>query len=72
MSAYLYFDVDKNTTSTIKRLNAYGDYAHSTKSISEANAPNHNINKSGITHLNSTSSYFDTFDISKAIWNGSW
>ena len=72
MSAYLYFDVAKNTNSTITKLNAYGDYAHSISSVSEINALNHSINRSGIVHLDSTSKYFDTFSLSKAVWTGSW
>ena len=72
MNAYFYFDVEKNTTSTIKSLRAYGDYAHSIKSISESNALNHSISKVGIEHLNLTSNYFDTFSLAVATWTGSW
>lgn len=72
MNAYFYFNVSKNTNATITKLNAYGDYAHSTSSVSEANALNHSIGRSGITHLSATSKYFDTFGLSKAIWTGSW
>lgn len=72
LSSYLYFDVSKKTTSTITQLNAYGDYAHATQSISKANANNHSINRGGIVLDSSISNYYDSITTSKAIWTGSW
>lgn len=72
LSSYLYFDVSKNTTSTITQLNAYGDYSHATKSISKSNANNHSINRGGISLDSSISDYYDSMNTSKAVWTGSW
>lgn len=72
LSSYLYFDVNKNTNSTITKLNAYGDYAHATKTISKSNANKHSINSSGIVLESSISNYYDTMDKSTATWTGSW
>lgn len=72
LSSYLYFDVSKNTTSTITQLNAYGDYSHATKNISKSNANNHSINRGGIALDNSISDYYDSMTTSKAVWTGSW
>ena len=70
MNSYMYFDVQKNTTSTITQLNAYGDYAHATQTVSLNNAINHSINRGGISHANS--GLYDTFTVAKAVWTGSW
>lgn len=72
MNSYLYFSVAKNTTSIITQLNAYGDYAHAMQNVTLANATNHTINRGGINHASSVSSYYDTFPVAKAIWTGSW
>lgn len=71
LASYLYFDVVKNTSATITSQNAYGDYAHATKSISEANSRNYNITKSGIT-FNGISSYYDEIPCATAKWTSSW
>ena len=72
LSSYLYFDVSKNTTSTITQLNAYGDYSHATKNISKSNANNHSINRGGILLDSSISSYYDSITTAKSVWTGSW
>ena len=72
LSSYLYFDVSKNTTSTITQLNAYGDYSHATKNISKSNSNNHSINRGGILLDSSISDYYDSIATAKAIWTGSW
>lgn len=73
LDAYMYFDVVKNTTSTITQLNAYGDFAHAMQTVSLDTAyNNHSINRGGI-YLNSTiSSYYSSLDTAQAIWTGSW
>lgn len=72
MSAYLYFDIAKNTSSTITKLNAYGDYAHAMKSISLDNAKNHSINRGGNSLDSSISSYYDNMATATTTLNCSW
>lgn len=72
MSAYLYFDIAKNTSSTITKLNAYGDYSHAMKSISLDNAKNHSINRGGISLDSSISSYYDSMTAASTTLNCSW
>ena len=72
LNSYLYFDVSKNTTSTITQLNAYGDYSHATSNISKSNANNHSINRGGISLDSSISNYYDNMTTAKATWTGSW
>lgn len=72
MNSYLYFEVEKNTDSTITKLNAYGDYAHATKSINQNDTINYSINRSGILLEKSILNYYDTMTTAKAIWTGYW
>lgn len=72
LNAYLYFDISKNTSSAITQLNAYGDYAHATKQISENNAQNYSITRSGIILNDSIKDYYDSISYAKAIWTGNW
>lgn len=72
MSAYLYFDVAKNTNSTITKLNAYGDYAHAMRSISLENAKKHSINRGGISLESSISSYYDNMTTATTSLNCNW
>ena len=72
ISAYLYFDIDKKNTGTIKDLTAYGDYSHNIKKISAANAKTYEIKTNGI-HINSNYvEYFDEISPSIANWKGTW
>jgi len=72
LATYLYYDILKNTSSTIKTLNAYGDYSHATKTITSANSTKYEINNSGIVLDSSISSYYDEISLAKAVWTGSW
>ncbi len=72
MSAYLYFDIAKNTDSTITKLNAYGDYAHAMKNISLDSARKHSINRGGISLDNSISNYYDNMTTATTSLNCSW
>ena len=73
MNSYLYFSVQKNTTSTITQLNAYGDFAHAMTTVSLNDAyNNHSINRSGIYLNSNISSYYDSINTAKAVWTGSW
>lgn len=72
LSSYLYFVVSKNTSSTITSLNAYGDYAHNTKSISLNNANTYTMQSNGIVLNSSYVNYYDEIGASQATWTGSW
>lgn len=67
----MYYDVEKNTTSTILSQKAYGDYAHATSTISESNALKYTVSSSIILN-SSISSYYDSISSAIATWNGSW
>lgn len=71
LSANLYYDVAKNTSSTITRLDMYADYAHATSNISASNAANHLITYNGI-ELGSNISYYDGIPCAISSWNGTW
>ena len=49
LSASLYYDVSKNTGSTITNLAICGDYAHATSSVSVGNVADYGIGISGIS-----------------------
>lgn len=69
----LYFDVEKNTTSTIILQEAYGDYSHATSSISLTNAKKYNVVANvGISLDSSITSYYDAISVAKASWEGTW
>ncbi len=68
-----YFDVEKNTNSTIIYQVAAGDYAHATTSTILLNATNHEvIQTSGIQFDSSVSGNFDTMNEAVVYWSGSW
>lgn len=66
-----YFDVEKNTSSTITTQLAASDYSHATSSISLNNSKKYTVNTNGIA-LNGVSSYYDSMNAAKAYWSGSW
>lgn len=68
----MYFNVDKKSSMTITELNAYGDYSHATKTISESNAKNYSITRAGIVLQDSIASYYDAISYAQAVWTGSW
>lgn len=73
LSQTFYFDVEKNTTSTIASQYAYSDYAHATSTISLANAKKYTVSQSlGIVLDSSVESYYDTISTANASWSGSW
>lgn len=72
LSSYLYFDVNKNTSSTITEMYAYGDYAHSTSNVSNISSSDYTIGVSGISLLSNYSAKFDEISVAKAYWQGSW
>ena len=67
-----YFDVEKNTTATIIRQLAAGDYSHATSSISQTNSKKYSVNSNGISLNGSIVSYYDNINTATAIWEGTW
>ncbi|MBQ7105373.1 MAG: hypothetical protein IJN90_05905 [Bacilli bacterium] len=69
----LYFDVEKNTSSTVVLQEAYGDYSHATSNISLANAKKYSVvSNVGISLNSSVTSYYDSINVSEAGWEGVW
>lgn len=69
----LSFKVKKNTSSTIIRQVAAGDYSHATSSITNSNASKHSINSlDGIVLSQSITNYYDEINPAIASWSGSW
>ena len=60
MRETLYFNIAKNTSSTITTLHASGDYAHATSNISSSTAENYSMSVGGINLNSSISGYYDS------------
>lgn len=72
LSAYLYFDVSKDTSGTITRLDMCGDYSHATtSSVGYSNYSTHGISIMGI-ELGSNIGYYDAIPCANSSWSGSW
>ena len=67
-----YFNVEKNTSATIIRQVAAGDYSHATSSISLSNSKKYSINSNGILLNGSVVNYYDEISQATAIWEGTW
>lgn len=72
LGAVLYYDVTKDTTSTITELNMCGDYAHATQSISGTNYTNYDITINGIELGSNILSKYDAIPCAISTWYGSW
>lgn len=68
----LYFDVTKNTSSTITSQYAVGDYSHATTTVTTAQSNNYTLDSTGITLNSSVINYFDAMGAATATWTGSW
>ena len=67
-----YFNVEKNTSATIIRQLAAGDYSHATSSISLNNSKKYSVNSNGILLNGSIANYYDEISQATAIWEGTW
>ncbi len=68
-----YFDVEKNTSSTIVSQYAFSDYSHAIKTITKENAKKYSVSRSlGIVLNSSIDSYYDVFSVADASWSGTW
>ena len=72
LSATLYYDVSKNTSSTINSLKMYGDYSHATSSVSVGNVSDYDISMSGIELGSSLVAKYDAIPCAISTWSGSW
>lgn len=72
LSTVLYYEVAKNTSNTITRLDMCGDYSHATSNVSTTTANNHNITIDGILLGTSSISYYDAIPCADATWLGTW
>lgn len=74
LSSYMYIDVRKNDDDeTITDMDAGGDYAHATSTISETNAKKHTVNHiSGIVLQSSIQDYYDGINVATASFIGTW
>ena len=71
LSAVLYYDVAKDTTSTITYLEMCGDYSHATSTVSSTQYNGHGIDLDGI-YLGSYGGYYDETPCAMSSWGGSW
>lgn len=72
LSAVLYYDVVKNTSSTITHLSMCGDYSHATSNVSSSSTSNHEITINGIELGTSIYGYYDAIPCAITNWGGSW
>lgn len=72
LSATLYYDVSKNTTSTLTELAMYGDYAHATTNVTPDLYKNHTVNNSGLQLYSSISGKYDAIPYAQSSWIGTW
>lgn len=71
LTSVLYYDVSKDTSSTITRLDMYGDYAHATRNVTSTQYLDYTINYGGIS-LGASVSYYDAIQTAQSTWGGSW
>lgn len=69
----LYVEMIKaDSSSTILRQYAYGDYSHATKSISYDNSRKYVVSSGGIILDSSIDDYYDSINTANATWSGTW
>ena len=72
MTAVLYYDVSKNTSSTITDLYMYGDYAHATENVGSSTYTNYTVNYNGIVLGGASISSYDAIPCAVTSWGGTW
>ncbi len=68
----MYFDVEKNTQSTILRQFAYGDYAHATSSVTLSDSKKYTVGTTGIVFESGVINKYDAIDCAETTWSGNW
>ena len=72
LSAALYYDVSKNTSSTITSQRMCGDYSHATSNVSVGDISNYDISIAGIQLGGSLINKYDAIPCAISTWTGSW
>ena len=72
LKATLYFDIAKNTSSTLTGLSAAGDYAHATTTVSSDTAQNYSVVGGGLSLNSSISGYYDSIQSAVATMSVYW
>lgn len=69
----LYVDMIKSdSSSTIIKQYAYGDYSHATKTISYSNSTKYVVSSGGIVLDSTINDYYDSINTANATWSGTW
>ena len=68
----LYFNIAKNTSSTLTGLSAAGDYAHATTTVSSNTAQNYSVGGGGLSLNSSISGYYDSIQSAVATMSVYW
>lgn len=71
LSTVLYFDVSKNTTSTINEVAMCGDYSHATSTVNYSQYTDYTIHRYGLS-LGSGSGHYDAIPCAVEYWSGTW
>ena len=72
LSATLYYDVSKNTSSTITSQRMCGDYSHATSNVNVGDISNYDISMAGIQLGSSLINKYDAIPCAISTWTGSW
>ena len=72
MTAVLYYDVSKNTSSNITQLTMYGDYAHATSDVGPSTYTDYTINRNGIVLGANSIGAYDAIPCAVTSWGGTW
>lgn len=72
LTAALYYDVSKNTSSTLTSLQMCGDYSHATSNVNVGNISDYDISIYGIELGPSITTSYDNIPCAISTWSGSW
>ena len=72
LHSFYYYDVNKESSSNVTYMIAYGDYAHAVKTISAGASDGFWVDQGGIDLVDSIEDYYDTINSANATWSGSW
>ncbi|MBQ7105144.1 MAG: hypothetical protein IJN90_04735 [Bacilli bacterium] len=67
-----YYNVEKNSNSTLYSQTAYGDYSHATSSVTANQAKQYSVDTSGIVLNSSVYNYYDSISTASVSWSGNW
>jgi hypothetical protein len=62
LQATIYYDVEKDTSSTITSLSICGDYAHATSTVNASNVANYSISYAGIGLGSGLAGHYDSIN----------